>query len=1818
MSRRVFFFILALLCLATMPVSAVNAQETGRRVILNQNGDYFGFDIRTETDVSLDQCRDLCLANGKCRAFTYNATVNWCFLKSDFGQLQSAPGSTAGRVIETSGEPDLGAPPQLAFASGYKDAATTYRTAVLSSVPADLKASVGALTGSASAAERAGDARTALRDYGLAAALSPETSLLWAGIARAALAIVPKNNEERNLRRTAASAAYNAYEASRTVSDRASALQLMGRAFEALADGRPAIEAYKASLEMADSAEVRAAYAAARSRYGFRVVGHTIDADAETPRACVQFSEDLVDTDYAPFVTLDGVVAKTLDVGTREICVDGLEHGGRYRMTLRAGLPSSVGETLEQPVALTLFVRDRARSLRFTGDNFVLPGTARRGIPIVTVNADKAELELYRVGDRQLADLIARSQFLSPLDGYSIDQIRDDIGEPVWKGELAIRSVLNKEVTTSFPVDEAVPDRKPGVYVLTAKADGERSEYWESKATQWFVVSDIGLTTFTGEDGLTVFARSLQSAKPMAGVSLTLIARNNEVLGKAVSDEKGEARFQPGLTRGGAGLEPALISAERDGGDFVFLDLTRAGFDLSDRGVTGRPAAGALDVYAWTERGIYRAGETVHAQALVRNGAARAESDLPVVFIFYRPDGVEDRRVVSDGQGLGGHSVDLDLLDNAQRGAWTMRIYTDPDQPPLAEKVFLVEDFVPDRAEFTLTGGSLSIGGSTEIAVDGRYLYGAPAAGLTLEGELSVKTTQSWGKFPGYVFGLTDEDVSGAESTTALEDLPSLDENGKATFDVGLEDAPDTTRLLTGTVTVRMRENGGRPIERSLDLDIAPAANMIGIKPEFADFEVPEGAVANFKVIGAAPDGERVGMEGLDWTLVRVERRYQWYRDGSSWKYEPIEYTTKIASGAISPTADAEAEISAPVDWGRYRLDVSSPDDAGPISSVEFDAGYYVAASSTETPDGLELALDKSGYEPGETARLKISPRFAGEALITIGAERLLATIPVSVPEGGTTVDIPVSADWGAGAYVTATLFRPGDSEQSRMPMRAIGVKWLSVDPGARDLAVSLDVPDRIEPNTVLTVPVSVKGAGAGEEAYVTLAAVDVGILNLTSYQPPAPDDWYFGQRRLGLEMRDLYGRLIDGSAGVMGRIRTGGDGMQMGSKGSPPTEKLLALYSGVVRLDDNGQATISFDVPQFNGSARLMAVAWSRDGVGHATRDVIIRDPVVIMASTPRFMALGDTAQMLVELANTDGPAGDYALTVETGEELAASTPETTVTLAAGARQAVRLDLTALAIGDSGVTVRLTNAEGLSLQVARAIPVRAETLPIATRREVTLAANGGSISVDRQLLAESYLAGASVSIGVSRDSAFDIPSLLMTLDRYPYGCAEQTTSRALPLLYVSQLAKEAGLPEDPGLKERVQHAIDRVLNYQSSSGSFGLWGPGSGDGWLDAYVTDFLTRAREQGYDVPDQALLQALENLQNTLAYDNDIASNGSEIAYALYVLARNRRASLTDLRYYSEGQIGEFSSPMSRAQLAASLALYGDQDGAERAFESAFQEAKATGNQRVWRADYGSRLRDGAAMLALAAETKPGISSVKDMIEYVSGVRKASRWTSTQEEAWMLLAARALTESGDPISVDVNGETHQGSYAERIDGADLEAMPVTLTNTGDKPVTATITTVASPMQPLPAGGDGFSISRRYYDLDGTETNVTEAHQNQRFVVVLTVKEMNAWPSRMLVTDLLPAGFEIDNPRILGSADLKNFPWLGSVSYAHSEYRDDRFVAAFNREGRNDREFSFAYVVRAVTPGNYVLPAASVEDMYRPELSARTATGRMLVTTD
>ena len=368
---------------------------------------------------------------------------------------------------------------------------------------------------------------------------------------------------------------------------------------------------------------------------------------------------------------------------------------------------------------------------------------------------------------------------------------------------------------------------------------------------------------------------------------------------------------------------------------------------------------------------------------------------------------------------------------------------------------------------------------------------------------------------------------------------------------------------------------------------------------------------------------------------------------------------------------------------------------------------------------------------------------------------------------------------------------------------------------------------------------------------------------------------------------------------------------------------------------------------------------------------------------------------------------------------------------------------------------------------------------------------------------------------------------------------------------------------------------------------------------WLDAYVTDFLSRARALGHEVPTKAFRAALDNLTSSLSYAGDFDKGGEDITYALMVLAREGRASIGDLRYYADAKAEALATPMAKAQLGAALAMYGEQVRADAMFRLASTHALApVENDTGWRSDYGSALRDGAAVLALSAEAG---SNAVDRAKLTQAVAvRAGRWTSTQEKVWMLMATQAEIAASD------------GQSVRTLRPADVADGGVAIT--ADEDTELVLTTFGVPETGAPAGGLGYQLTRQYYSLEGDLVSPSEVAQNTRLVVVLEVSPTEERAGRLMIDDPLPAGFEIDNPNLLQSGSVGALDWLDLATEAEmTEFRTERFRAAVDHSGNS--ALRLAYIVRAVSPGEFHHPAALVEDMYRPAFRAWTGTGHVNV---
>jgi alpha-2-macroglobulin len=728
----------------------------------------------------------------------------------------------------------------------------------------------------------------------------------------------------------------------------------------------------------------------------------------------------------------------------------------------------------------------------------------------------------------------------------------------------------------------------------------------------------------------------------------------------------------------------------------------------------------------------------------------------------------------------------------------------------------------------------------------------------------------------------------------------------------------------------------------------------------------------------------------------------------------------------------------------------------------------------------------------------------------------------------------------------------------------------------------------------------------------LSIAAVDEGILSLTRFKTPKPEDHYFGQRQLGLDVRDLYGQLILPAKGQRGRIRTGGDAAMENATGSQVrTVKTVALINRIVSLDANGRGQLALDLPDFNGRLRLMAVAYGQAGVGSGEAGLVVRDPVVTDLILPRFLAPGDRAEASLVLHNVTTQAQSVTPALSALSGLGLTGVPGPVALKPGERRVVPIALNATTASVNRIDLSAALA-GRSIARQWDIGVRIAQ-PIVSERRLTVLKPGQSMKLTAESLSGFTAGSTRQSLRITTRPGFDVPALLDALYQYPYGCTEQTLSATLPLIVYADVAKAWDRKVDANeLRRRVEQGVLRALARQTGDGGLALWtSTDDSDGWISAYAFDMLTRARSGGYYVPPAAYDSLRRYLQGYATRDYDVVPEAQ--AYALYALARTGNVRASDVRYAATERLKEMRTRLAVAQLAAAANAVGERDLATRLFALAPQRQRPGGLYQ----DYGSTTRDAAANIALLAEAGRLVpaATLAESLE-ARYARERLEWLSTQEQAWLLLATASLEAGAKPMQLQVGSATLgglKGSFSKVVAPAELRSG-LAVTNRGDSPVRVIETVRGAPVKPMAAAQNGYSITRRYFTLNGAPADLTRVQQNDRLIVVIMGRALDASARRSLIVDLLPAGFEIENAAIGGQEGEASRLGFALSTPQFADARDDRYVAAIDPNAWADT-FTLAYTVRAVTPGRFIVPGVMVEDMYQPRFNARGPAGTLVV---
>jgi uncharacterized protein YfaS (alpha-2-macroglobulin family) len=1499
-----------------------------------------------------------------------------------------------------------------------------------------------------------------------------------------------------------------------------------------------------------------------------------------------------------------------------------LEPDTRYVVTVKAELAAASGATLGQPFEHALYSGPQMPMLGFASQGHVLPGRDSAGLPVITINVTEADVEFLRVRERALPKFLADYQRNGERSGWELREI-NELADSVYSSRFALRADANQRTLNHIPVRDLRELSQPGAYFAVMRG---ASRFDDSYETALFFVSDLGVHARLHHDSTFVHVASLASGKAVSGVRIELLDQYGKSVVETTTDREGNATLDRRATR------TQLLIARTDS-DFSLLSLRSPALDLSAYELDGRVGGSERSAYLWSGRDLFRPGESVRVQGLLRDHDGRVVPTSPLFLRLQQPNGRVYVRAQVEPDAQGWFEFERDLPANVPTGRWTMEVRLDPEGEPVGAMTLRIEEFLPERLKLELASADepLASGAPMPLKVEAAYLYGAPAGGNRFLAELSFERAGELVKaLPGFRFG--DPTVS----------LPTLDEpavdqalpaDGRLETTLPLPDALPATTPVAVFVRGSVFESGGRAVSRTIKRAIWPNDNLVGIRPLFdPDDAATANAPALFEIARSDKDGT-LGAGPVEVTLMRDRRDYVWSHDPElGWRVEYISNWEAVGpTQTLQLDGNSATRFESRVEWGDYRLDVTDP-STGLVTRLPFVAGWRgddENQGDAARPDKVKVALDRSGYRAGDTARLTLTPPQPGPGLLLVEAgNRLLHSRAIDVGSS-TTVDIEILPEWERhDVYLTAIVFRPGSAREKISPNRAIGIAHLPIDRSDRRVAVSLQAPERIRPNGELTITLDAS-ALAGKTATVSLSAVDQGIINITRYPAPDAAGYFFAARRYAVDAYDVYGKVIEYRDGHGATLRYGGDlALDSLPQARRPTAKVATvdLFSGPVQIGADGKATLTVHVPDFNGRLRLAAVVWTDDSFGNAEGAVEVRAPLVAEISSPRVMAPGDRSQVTLDLHNLSGKAQTFNVDVSADAPLRIEDGRRQVQLDDNQRRIVTLPLVALPGQDVGRLRVRVSGDGVDLDRRFELVVRPGWGTLRSSRMDELPA-GSAVELGASDLGAFLPGSGTVALSVSRQPPIPFSSALEYLISYPYGCLEQTTSRAFPLaLLDAATAQRLGLKSLDEDKRRatLDEALSHISAMQLPSGHFGMWGgEGQAQTQLTPFVGEFLIEAREAGQTIPEPVLNATLERLNEDLlsggdryyAYDHGDALRFAVRAHAGYVLARQGRAPLGTLRAMQANEAKQARSLLSLVHLGLALHLQGDQPRGLETLRAAFANAP---ERPRWLGDYGSDLRDRALALALIHQhgvRVPGadseLLSLARMIGSSTGTR---RYFTTQEQLALFRLGRQLRRSdADPVSgtlvVGDRSETIKPTalLARSFDDAAL-ASGVRLSPDGTGSLYVIRESVGVPRSPPAAANEGVAIRRDWFDSTGKPFKGDRLREGESVVVRLTI-DARERVDDLLVVDYLPGGLEAENLNLSDRRLLENLVVDGTpmserygTDIRHEEYRDDRYVAAIRMwEGQTAQLY---YIARAVSPGEFTVPPPQAEDMYRPEI--------------
>ncbi|MCF6319293.1 MAG: alpha-2-macroglobulin family protein, partial [Proteobacteria bacterium] len=1283
------------------------------------------------------------------------------------------------------------------------------------------------------------------------------------------------------------------------------------------------------------------------------------------------------------------------------------------------------------------------------------------------------------------------------------------------------------------------------------------------------------------------------------------------------------------------------------------IRINQPEMDLSEFSLSSR-AYKTQELFLYAPRDLYRPGEQVNINALLRDDDGQMVSATPIRVEIKRPDNRVFKTLNWQGDENSFYATQFNIPTDAMTGEWIFSAKlanNDVFQYP-----FAVEDFMPERLKLELTVGNdslnIALNETPKIKVQSDYLYGAPAAKNRFDATVTVNAQNSlFDDYEDYSFGSNNYKEYDLNFTTVSK---MLDDNGSGelTIEPNWKSAKFPLRVKS---FVNVYESGGRPISRKIIQTIWPYDLAIGVRPLWdGDYASPN-SNSDIELVAINQQGERITVNNAEILLIRENSQRYWHWGDDGWSYNQSERNLPVYSSIVNISDNSKTLLSLPLDYGNYRVEIRNESQTL-ISSYQFFSGwrwYNQNSASGERPDQIKLQWQADNLTPGSQAELQITAPYTGTALITVESDNLLWKQTIEMTASQQIINIPIDANWKRhDLHASVMVIQKGEIKRKHLPKRAFGVIHLPINRDNRKLDISIDAPEKILPDREVTIKVKANNL-KNTETFVTLATVDTGVLNVSNFDTPKPHEWFFANRQYIAEIRDMYGSIIALVDGKNARQKFGGDA-DLARGGDEPSSdvQIISMISEKVQFDADGIANITVKMPYFNGEVRLMAMAFNDNQFVGADTRMKVAAPVVIETSLPRFIAKGDETFATIDVHNTQANEQVIDLQIIASDSLGAKILEQKITLAANEKKIFKLPITAelhSGTGQVDVIANMQRDDAFIVNRQWSVGMR-PAFPAIIESTSDILDAGDTFKVSNKMFEKFDQANLKSVLKISNLPVLNAEEQLQHLIQYPYGCLEQTTSRAWPLMLIekSDLGFFKSEKQEKIYSERaelIDGAISRLLGMQRYDGSFGLWKNDSNEEyWLTVYVTEFMLKAKSLGYNISKEALAKAVKRLQYYVKgranLNSDLKRHLSDInyfklsyqAYAAYVLADIKQVNLQDVRKLYDNSTSKIKSPLPLAYLALALEKMGDSRRAQQAWLKVV-DLKWSKNRYSYYGDYGSKVRDLSQIVELGLQSNLTNDLPKSTFQLLKPLQEELRkrkWLSTQERGAIFRVAKALKNnknSTDKWRATLSISEENQSYEQTNDLIRVwyeqdASRPITINNDGNIPLYVDFKTQGYLAKAVPES-NGISVERRFFNLQGEKLDTSKLSTGEMVLVHIKInldKKYSYLPDAMLI-ELLPAGLELENQNLEHSMKLDDIKIDGKkitdmihTKIKHSEYRDDRYIAALTLSGYNDNHLF--YLARAVTPGTYTVPPTLVEDMYRPEIRAiGESVGKMVI---